>query len=430
MLIQPLLDPSSVAKIIVVGVGGGGGNAVNTMIRDHNITGVQFIAINTDKQALDASLAEHKIQIGTELTKGLGSGGMASIGKQAAEESVDLIHDALQGADMVFVTCGMGGGTGTGASPVVAGIAKNLGALTVGVVTKPFLFEGKRRLASAMEGIDELKSKVDTLIVIPNQRVLEIIDRKVSFLEAMKQVDNVLGHGVKSISDLITKPGMINVDFADVKTIMSNAGSALMGMGEARGENRAVEATKRAINSPLLELSINGATGILFSVTGGADLSMLEIDEAAQIITQSAHPEANIIFGANILDEEKVEQGVEITSDADDKDGNPIYVTVIATGFDSAAGLKHDLIQSASDRKVRIAQTQEKVHEQLFTNIPTKPAPIIEEEEETPMQESTEVETPETPSIAQPEEQPPTEQKRQNPLLEEEIPAFLRRRAK
>ena len=281
MLIQPLLDNNTLAKIKVVGVGGGGGNAVNTMIKDHNITGVEFIAINTDKQALDASLAETKIQIGTELTKGLGSGGMASVGKQAAEESVDLIHDALQGADMVFVTCGMGGGTGTGASPVVAGIAKNLGALTVGVVTKPFLFEGKRRLSSALEGVDELKAKVDTLIIVPNQRILEVIDKKVSFLDAMKQVDNVLGHGVKSISDLITKPGMINVDFADVKSIMNEAGTALMGMGIASGENRALEATKNAINSPLLELSINGATGILFSVTGGSDLSMLEIDEAA-----------------------------------------------------------------------------------------------------------------------------------------------------
>ncbi len=427
MLIQPILESNAIAKIKVIGVGGGGGNAINTMIKDHNITGVEFIAINTDKQALDQSLAETKIQIGTELTKGLGSGGMASIGKQAAEESVDLIHDALQGADMVFVTCGMGGGTGTGASPVVAGVARNLGALTVGVVTKPFLFEGKRRLSSALEGIDELKNKVDTLIVVPNQRILEIIDRKVSFLEAMKQVDNVLGHGVKSISDLITKPGMINVDFADVKSIMSEAGTALMGMGVAEGENRAVVATKNAINSPLLELSINGATGILFSVTGGADLSMLEIDEAAQLISQNVDPNANIIFGATINEEMA--------------DGS-VSVIVIATGFDSLSSVKHDLI--STDRTIRIEQTQQKVQEELFNKPRTENVieqeTYIEEKEETVIEE-----TPERNDVVRqsnekteekaPEQKPePAEEapqpKKQNPLLDDDgqIPSFLKRR--
>jgi cell division protein FtsZ len=427
MLIQPLLENNSIAKIKVVGVGGGGGNAINTMIKEHNITGVDFIAVNTDKQALDLSLAETKIQIGAELTKGLGSGGMASIGKQAAEESVDLIHDALQGADMVFVTCGMGGGTGTGAGPVISGVAKNLGALTVGVVTKPFLFEGKRRLASALEGIDELKSKVDTLIIVPNQRILEIIDQKVTFLEAMKQVDNVLGYGVKSISDLITKPGMINVDFADVKSVMNDAGTALMGMGSASGEDRAILATKNAINSPLLELSINGATGILFSVTGGVDLSMLEIDEAAQLISQNVDPNANIIFGATIND--------EIT------DGT-ILITVIATGFDNAsASAKHDLI--TTDRTVRITQTQEKVREVLFEKkediiIPEPPAEIVEEETPPVVVEV----APQPPVVEQPRQietetqANETQQKdtptSSNPLLDEDgqIPAFLKRRMK
>ncbi len=318
MLVKPQsLDNN--AKIKVVGVGGGGNNALNTMISVHNITGVDFISVNTDSQALKNSLAETKIQIGSELTKGLGSGGIASIGKQAAEESVDLIHESLSGGDMVFVTAGMGGGTGTGASPVVAGIAKNLGALTVGVVTKPFTFEGKRRIQTAIEGIEDLKGKVDTLIVVPNQRLLDIIDKKISFLEAMKIVDDVLGQGVRSISDLITKSGMINVDFADVKAIMSEAGTALMGMGIATGDNRAKDAAKQAINSPLLELSIDGATGILFNITSGPDLSMIEVDEAANIISEAADPNANIIFGATIDDS---------IQDAS------IRINVLATGFE------------------------------------------------------------------------------------------------
>ena len=322
MLVKPQsLD--NAPKIKVIGVGGGGNNAINTMISVHNISGVDFISVNTDSQALKNSLAENKIQIGTELTKGLGSGGVSVIGKQAAEESVDLIHEYLAGSDMVFITAGMGGGTGTGASPIIAGIAKNLGALTIGVVTKPFLFEGKKRSSVAMEGIDELKSKVDTLIVVPNQRLLDIVDRKISFVEAMRMVDDVLGQGVKSISDLITKTGMINVDFADVKSIMSNAGTALMGMGIATGENRATEAAKLAISSPLLELSINGATGILFNITSSTDLSMNEFDEAAKIVLDAVDPDANIIFGTTIdesIQDESIKINVLATGFSDDMD--------------------------------------------------------------------------------------------------------------
>ncbi len=325
MLVKPQSFDST-AKIKVVGVGGGGNNAINTMISVYNILGVDFISVNTDSQALQNSIAETKIQIGSELTKGLGSGGVSSVGKQAAEESIDLIHEALSGADMVFITAGMGGGTGTGASPVIAGIAKNLGALTVGVVTKPFSFEGHKRAQTAIEGIEELKGKVDTLIVIPNQRLLSIIDRKVTFVEAMQTVDDILGQGVKSISELITKSGMINVDFADIKAIMVDAGTALMGMGIATGDDRAKDAAKQAVESPLLELSINGATGVLFNITAGNDLSMLEVDEAASIISSSADENANIIFGAAI--------------DDSIQDGS-IRINVLATGFDKD---KQDII--------------------------------------------------------------------------------------
>ena len=324
MLVKPQ-NLDNAPKIKVIGVGGGGNNAINTMISVHNISGVDFISVNTDSQALKNSLAENKIQIGAELTKGLGSGGVAMIGKQAAEESVDLIHEYLAGSDMVFITAGLCVVTRTGASSVIAGIAKNLGALTIGVVTKPFVFEGQRRSSVAMEGIDELKGKVDTLIVVPNQRLLDIIDRKISFLEAMRMVDDVLGQGVKSISDLITKTGMINVDFADVKSVMSNAGTALMGMGIATGESRAQDAARAAISSPLLEVSINGATGILFNITSSADLSMSEFDEAAQVILEAVDPEANIIFGTTI-DESIQDESIKIN--------------VLATGFNEEADKK------------------------------------------------------------------------------------------
>lgn len=319
MLVKPTTD--AVAKIKVVGIGGGGGNAVNTMISQYGIEGVEFIAVNTDAQVLKNNLAPIQIQLGKELTRGLGAGGSPDVGMQAAEESVDAIHEHLAGADMVFLTCGMGGGTGTGSAPVISSIAKNLGALTVAVVTKPFDFEGKRRMDVALQGIEELKEKVDTLIVIPNQRLLDIIDKNVSFLEAMRRVDEVLAQGVKSIAGLVTQSGFINVDFADVKTIMSDAGTALMGIGSAAGENRALTAAKQATTSPLLETSIDGAMGVLFTVTGGSDLSMLEVDQAANLIQQAVDPSANIIFGATVDEEMKDE----------------IKITVLATGFNANA---------------------------------------------------------------------------------------------
>lgn len=316
MLIKP--QTANFAKIRVIGIGGGGGNAVGSMILQSQIRGVDFISVNTDAQALLMSQSPTKIQIGEDLTKGLGSGGDPEMGRQAAEESSAKIKDFLEGSDMVFLAAGMGGGTGTGATPVVAKIAKEVGALTIGVVTKPFSFEGTRRMVSAEEGVENLKDKVDTLIVIPNQRILEVVDKKLSLLEAFKVVDSVLAQGVQGISDLITMPGLINVDFADVRTIMSDAGSALMGIGTGVGENRAQTAARAAIASPLLEISMEGARGVLFNIIGGADLTMSEVDEAARIISQAADPDANIIFGATV----------------DDSMHDQIKVTVIATGFD------------------------------------------------------------------------------------------------
>ncbi|GBF11970.1 cell division protein FtsZ [Tepidibacillus sp. HK-1] len=311
------LDMEQLAQIKVIGVGGGGSNAVNRMI-EAGVQGVEFIAVNTDAQALHRSLAVTKSQIGEKLTRGLGAGANPEIGKKAAEESRETIENSLKGADMVFVTAGMGGGTGTGAAPVIAEIAKELGALTVGVVTKPFSFEGRKRSLQAEQGIAALKEKVDTLIVIPNDRLLEIVDKNTPMLEAFRQADNVLRQGVQGISDLIAVPGLINLDFADVKTIMTEKGSALMGIGIATGENRAAEAAKKAICSPLLETSINGAKGVLMNITGGANLSLYEVNEAADIVASSSDPEVNMIFGAVINENLKEE----------------IIVTVIATGFD------------------------------------------------------------------------------------------------
>ncbi|WP_164669092.1 cell division protein FtsZ [Virgibacillus doumboii] len=305
------------ATIKVIGVGGGGSNAVNRMI-EHGVEGVEFIAVNTDAQALNLSKAETKLQIGGKLTRGLGAGANPEVGKKAAEESKEQLEEALQGADMIFVTAGMGGGTGTGAAPVIAQIAKEIGALTVGVVTRPFTFEGRRRSTQAVSGIDSLKSSVDTLIVIPNDRLLEIVDKNTPMLEAFREADNVLRQGVQGISDLIAKPGLINVDFADVKTIMFDKGSALMGIGIATGENRATEAAKKAISSPLLETSVDGAHGILMNITGGANLSLYEVQEAADLVTSAADNEVNVIFGSVINENLKDE----------------IIVTVIATGFD------------------------------------------------------------------------------------------------
>ncbi|MFA4814890.1 MAG: cell division protein FtsZ [Candidatus Gracilibacteria bacterium] len=310
-------DVTPVARIKVVGIGGGGGNALNRMIRA-NVKGIDFIAINTDAQALYHSEAPIKINIGKATTRGLGAGSHPDVGRQAAEESSEEIKQALDGAEMLFITCGLGGGTGTGAAPVIAEIARDLGILTVAVVTKPFSFEGHRRRTQAEEGLENLKNKVDTLITIPNDKILSLIDKKTPLTEAFIVVDDVLRQGVQGISDLITVHGMINVDFADVKAIMENAGSALMGIGYGTGENRATEAARAAVESPLLELDIQGAKGILFNITGGSDLSMFEVDEAARIITEAADPEANIIFGAVINDSYTGE----------------IKITVVATGFD------------------------------------------------------------------------------------------------
>ncbi|MCR2820803.1 cell division protein FtsZ [Lederbergia panacisoli] len=310
----------SLATIKVIGVGGGGNNAVNRMI-EHDVQGVEFIAVNTDAQALNLSKAEIKMQIGAKLTRGLGAGANPEVGKKAAEESKEQIEEALRGADMVFVTAGMGGGTGTGAAPVIAQIAKDLGALTVGIVTRPFTFEGRKRANQASGGIGAMKEAVDTLIVIPNDRLLEIVDKSTPMLEAFREADNVLRQGVQGISELIAVPGLINLDFADVKTIMTNKGSALMGIGVATGENRAAEAAKKAISSPLLETSIDGAQGVLMNISGGTNISLYEVQEAADIVASASDQEVNMIFGSVINENLKDE----------------IIVTVIATGFNEAS---------------------------------------------------------------------------------------------
>ncbi len=313
--VKPALE--SFAKIKVIGVGGGGGAAVNRMV-DNGIKGVEFIAINTDVQALHYNKASKKLHIGKSITRGLGAGMNPDLGRQAAEESQNEIRDLLKDSDMVFVTCGFGGGTGTGASPIVAEIARDLGALTIAVVTKPFSFEGNQRKNIAERGLTELADKVDTIITIPNDKLLTVIDKKTSLLDAFKVADEVLQQGVQGIAELITVPGLINVDFADVKAVMSNAGSALMGIGQASGENKAIEAAKIATNSPLLEMSIEGARGVLFTITGGPNLGMNEVNEAAKIITAAADEDAKIIFGTVI----------------DDKMKDELKITVVATGFD------------------------------------------------------------------------------------------------
>lgn len=332
------------AIIKVVGIGGGGVNAVNRMI-EVGLKGVEFIAINTDAQALLMSDADVKLDIGRELTRGLGAGANPEVGAKAAEDHADEIEEVIKGADMVFVTAGEGGGTGTGGAPVVARIARSLGALTIGVVTRPFAFEGRRRANSAEEGISQLREEVDTLIVIPNDRLLSITDRSVSILDAFKQADQVLLQGVSGITDLITTPGLINLDFADVKSVMANAGSALMGIGSARGEDRAVAAAEMAVSSPLLEASIEGAHGVLLSIAGGSDLGLFEINEAAALVSQAAHAEANIIFGATI----------------DDALGDEVRVTVIAAGFDG--GMPKRRSDGNVLRHNQPAQTQEQTRE-------------------------------------------------------------------
>ncbi|GHG41491.1 cell division protein FtsZ [Sinomonas cellulolyticus] len=340
------------AVIKVVGIGGGGVNAVNRMI-EVGLRGVEFIAINTDAQALLMSDADVKLDVGRELTRGLGAGANPEVGRQAAEDHADEIEEVLRGADMVFVTAGEGGGTGTGGAPVVARIARSLGALTIGVVTRPFTFEGRRRATSAENGIEALRDEVDTLIVIPNDRLLSISDRNVSVLDAFRSADQVLLSGVQGITDLITTPGLINLDFADVKSVMQGAGSALMGIGSARGEDRAVKAAELAIASPLLEASIDGAHGVLLSIQGGSDLGLFEINEAARLVQEVAHPEANIIFGAVI----------------DDALGDEARVTVIAAGFDD--------VKATSPSLEDVKAAQAAAAPQAASSAPASPAASV-----------------------------------------------------
>lgn len=383
-LIKP--DSASFAKIKVLGIGGGGNNALNSMIDGDKIKGVEFIAINTDAQALLANKAQTKIQIGKDLTRGLGSGGNPEVGRQAAEESRDLIREYLIDTDMVFLAGGMGGGTMTGAAPIIAEVAKEAGALTIAVTTRPFAFEGTKRRVAAEEGIENLKDRVDTLIVVPNQRIMEVVDRKMTLLEAFKIVDGVLGQGVQGISEIITVPGLINVDFADVKSIMKDAGSSLLGIGTGIGENRAQIAAKSAIFSPLLDISIEGAKGILFNITGGPDLTMNEVEEAAKLISQSADADANIIFGATI-DQAMTDQ---------------IKIIVIATGFDES--------------RMRLAKMMNRPK-------PIEPQGIVSERPEEGMNK---IDLEEKPGEGV-EEKPKTEEASEDEFGEEfDIPTFLR----
>ncbi len=346
------------ARIKVVGVGGSGGSAISRMI-ESKLRGVEFVAINTDAQALHHNKAAEKVHIGKNLTKGLGAGMNPDIGRQAAEENRDEIQDVLKGADMVFVTCGLGGGTGSGAAPIVAETAKEIGALTVAVITKPFSFEGAQRRAIADEALENLKERVDTLITIPNDKLLQIIDRKTTLINSFKIVDDVLRQGVQGISDLITKPGIVNVDFADVRAIMADSGSALMGIGIGTGENRSAEAAKAAINSPLLELSIDGAKGVLFNVSGSVDLTMLEINEAANIITESIDPNAKVIFGAVI--DETMKKG-------------EVHITVVATGFD-AERVKESPLEKMSRMTIEDMRGKEKEEKKERITYPEKMEP-------------------------------------------------------
>ena len=376
------VEIDGLAQIKVIGAGGGGNNAVNRMV-EAGLQGVEFIAVNTDKQALHTSKVEHKIQIGEKLTRGLGAGANPEVGKKAAEESKDEIIKVLEGADMVFVTAGMGGGTGTGAAPVIAQLAKEMGILTVGVVTKPFVFEGKVRMKNAENGIAELKSKVDTLITIPNDRLLQIVQKNTSMLDAFSMADDVLKQGIQSISDLIAVPGLINLDFADVTSVMKEQGLAHMGIGNATGENRAIEAAREAIQSPLLETSIRGAKGVLLNITGGANLGLLEINEASTLVQESCDPEANIIFGASIREDLAEE----------------IRITVIATGFDEGKQVEPEVIERIKTTPKQTLNT---------SSVATKPI---------------EVEAKEEVSITR-------EEPKKSSILDDdmEIPTFLRRR--
>jgi cell division protein FtsZ len=340
-MMQPIPQTESFARIKVVGVGGGGSNAVNRMIEE-GLAGVEFVAINTDAQALLLSNAPTRVRVGDKLTRGLGAGGDPEIGQKAAEESAEDLYEVLKGSDMVFIAAGIGGGTGTGAAPIISQIAKEIGALTIGVVTRPFTFEGAKRAHAAEEGIEKLKEQVDTLIVIPNDRLLQLADKRASLQDAFKLADDVLRQGIQGISELITVPGLINLDFADVRTIMSEGGAALMAVGKSSGDDRASTAAEQAISSNLLDITIDGARGILFNVTGGPGLSLFEVNQAAAIIKETAHPDVNLIFGAVI----------------DPSIGDELRVTVIATGFERSSGLRRPLQRSRSKVKVEKSAEQ------------------------------------------------------------------------
>jgi cell division protein FtsZ len=400
------------AQIKVIGVGGGGGNAVNRMVNE-GLGGVDFITVNTDNQALMLSKSKTRVRIGDKLTRGLGAGGNPEIGKKAAEESSDELYEVLRGADMVFIAAGMGGGTGTGAAPVVAQIAKELGALTIGVVTRPFTFEGSRRMSFANKGIEDLKSQVDTLIVIPNDRLLQMADKRATLQQAFSLADDVLRQGIQGISELITVPALINLDFADVRTIMSEGGAALMAVGRAVGDDRARKAAEMAINSTLLDVTIDGARGILFNITGGTDLTLFEINEAAAIIKESAHPDVNLIFGA------QVDEGM----------GDECRITVIATGFE----------QSRAERRVNAERPQQ---QPTFRSQPQQPpqqyqsverqqapqAPMQQQRPMPPVQQQAPMPPQQAPNVQQAPQQIQPNEPRVYDESNTDIPAFLRRR--
>ncbi len=405
------------AQIKVIGVGGGGSNAVNRMINE-GLGGVDFIAVNTDNQALMLARAKTRVRIGDKLTRGLGAGGNPEIGRKAAEESSEELYEVLRGADMVFIAAGMGGGTGTGAAPVVAQIAKELGALTIGVVTKPFTFEGSRRQQAAEAGIENLKTQVDTLIVIPNDRLLQIADKRASLQQAFSLADDVLRQGIQGISELITVPALINLDFADVRTIMSEGGAALMAVGRATGDDRARKAAEAAISSGLLDVTIDGARGILFNITGGPDLSLFEVNEAAAIIKESAHPEVNLIFGAQI----------------DDGMGDEVRITVIATGFEQSRSVK-----------VREAQQRQQLQQGRPGQRPAQqgypapgypqyqPQPQQYQQPQPPAQQPQQYQQPQPPAQQPPAAPPPAANDSPSRVYEEddiEIPTFLRKRGR
>lgn len=396
-----LASGENFAQIKVIGVGGGGNNAVNRMIAE-GLGGVEFIAVNTDNQALMLSKAKTRLRIGEKLTRGLGAGGNPEIGRKAAEESSEDIYEVLRGADMIFIACGMGGGTGTGASPIIAQIAKELGALTIGVVTRPFTFEGSRRMQLANAGIENLKSQVDTLIVIPNDRLLQIADKRSTLQQAFSLADDVLRQGIQGISELITVPALINLDFADVRTIMSEGGAALMAVGRAEGDDRARKAAEMAITSGLLDVTIDGARGILFNITGGTDLTLFEVNEAAAIIKESAHPEVNLIFGAQV----------------DESMGDECRITVIATGFE----------QGRAERRIKGELPQQRPITRPSSQLP----------QEQPVERQQPSSRPQPQQQQQPPQQPPAQQQRptqQEPRVydnvdanSDDIPAFIRRR--